>query len=162
MNRVALSAQEFPLPKWALRLKKYTRNVLNVLGKDKWDISVLLCGDKTISSLNSRYRKKNGATDILSFSLDEGEKFPGRGKRKYSEIIISLDSMRSNARRFKICEDEELRRLLIHGILHIDGMDHAGSLEPVGSLENKSEPMLLLQEKILARLSNEHIIKKDI
>ena len=164
MNKVALSAQEFPLPKWAGNLKKYTRNVLNVLGKDKWDISVLLCGDKTISSLNSSYRKKPGATDILSFSLDEGEKFPCCGSGKHGEIIISLESMRSNAKRYKISVDEELRRLLIHGILHLDGMDHSGSLEQEDSIEpgKKPEPMLYLQEEVLAQLSNEHIIGKDV
>jgi len=152
LNRVELSTEEFPMPKWAGNLKKFTKKTLAVLEKDKWDVSVVLCGDKTISALNSRYRKKAGPTDILSFDLDETDEFPGGGSRKHGEIIISLDSMRYNTARFNINEDEELRRLLIHGILHLDGMDHGSN--------DKNEPMLVLQEKVLTQLSNEFIIKK--
>jgi probable rRNA maturation factor len=123
---------------------------LEEINRDDWELSVLLCGDKTITELNSRYRNKEEPTDILSFQLgdtmQEGEKavfLPG-------DIIISLDSMRENAKYFKISEDEELRRLIIHGILHLDGMDHE-------TLE-KTEPMLVLQEEILDKLKDKHII----
>ncbi|MCL2043212.1 MAG: rRNA maturation RNase YbeY [Treponema sp.] len=155
MNRVALSAEDVPLPEWSKTLKSYTGKVLAELGKDKWDLSILLCGDKTITKLNRQYRGKDESTDILSFALDEGLLFPAAGKgnscrRLPGDIVISLDTLRENARRFKISEDEELRRLLIHGILHLDGMDHVSN--------KKTEPMLSLQEEILAKLSGESII----
>ena len=66
------------------------------------------------------------------------------------DIAISLDTLRENAGRFRISEDEELRRLLIHGILHLDGMEHPTNRE--------TEPMLQLQENILTKLSAGHII----
>ena len=156
MNRVDIGSSDFPLPEWSPKLKKYVKKVLSVLEKDKWDISILLCGDKTITALNKLYRKKARATDILTFSMEEGEKFPANNRlksRKTGDLVISLDSMRKNAKRFKIHEDEELRRLLIHGILHLDGMNHLNN--------NENEPMLRLQEEILIKLSGEHILKID-
>ena len=158
MNRVTMSAEEVPLPEWEKMLKNYTLKVLAELGRDRWDISILICGDKTITRLNNQYRGKNEATDILSFVMDEGELFPaagkgGSGRCLPGDIVISLDTLRENARRFKTSEDEELRRLLIHGILHLDGMDHASN--------KKTEPMLLLQEELLKRLSGESIVRSE-
>ena len=159
MNRVQVSSEEVPLPPWGRALKSFALNVLDALGRDKWDLSILLCDDETISELNSRYRGKAEATDVLSFALGEGEQFPtgpgnSRKRRLAGDIVISLDTLKENARRFKISEDEELRRLLIHGILHLDGMDHRSNKE--------TEPMLQVQERIMKSLSDERIIGRNI
>jgi probable rRNA maturation factor len=158
MNRVLVHAMEMQLPEWVKPLKLFVLKVLLVLKKDKWDLSILLCGDKTIQDLNKLYRGKDEATDILSFALGESKGFPSEGKRRSGrhtpgDIVISLDTMRENARRFQVEEDEELRRLLIHGILHLDGMDHKSN--------DESEPMLQLQEQILAKLSKKQILGRN-
>jgi len=158
MNRVMVHAAEIPLPEWVKPLKVFVLKVLLFLKKDKWDLSILLCGDKTIKDLNKIYRGKDEATDVLSFALGESDKFPSVKKRRSGrhlpgDIVISLDSLRENARRFKVTEDEELRRLLIHGILHLDGMDHKTNSE--------AEPMLRLQEQILAALSKKQILGRS-
>jgi probable rRNA maturation factor len=142
-----LSAEE-EMPKWGKSLKNYVHKVLKELEKDTWDLSVFLCGDIAIRELNSRYRGKPEATDVLSFSQDESnaKEFGKKTSRRLpGDIVISLDTLRENARRFGISEDEELRRLLIHGILHLDGMNHTSN--------KKTEPMLQLQERILIKLS---------
>jgi probable rRNA maturation factor len=150
MNRVNVNSEEIPLPSWSGAVCGYALKVLDEIKRDNWELSVLLCGDKTITALNSQYRNKNEPTDILSFSMgaavqegDETIYYPG-------DIVVSLDTLRENARYFETPEDEELRRLVIHGILHLDGMDHE-------TLE-KEEPMLALQEDILNKLKDEHII----
>jgi probable rRNA maturation factor len=151
MNRVEISAGEDPLPPWADAAKDFARQVLEKLGKDNWDVSVLFCDDAYIRSLNAHYRGRDEATDILSF--EPGETFPGgegQNRRPAGDIAISLDTLRENARYFDISEDEELRRLLIHGILHLNSMDH--------ETNNETEPMLALQEKILADLAGETIL----
>jgi probable rRNA maturation factor len=158
MNRVVVSAMDQDLPKWAGQLKMYALKVLAYLGKDNWDLSVALCGDQTMEALNSQYRGKAEPTDILSFSQDEGEQFPGgegegTGRSLPGDIVISLDTLRENARRFEVSEDEELRRLVIHGILHLDGMDHEDN--------NFIEPMLQLQERILTSLAGEYILESN-
>jgi probable rRNA maturation factor len=150
MNRILLSMEDEPPPRWGKSLKNYALKILAEIGRDKWDLSILLCGDRTMTSLNSRYRGKAEATDVLSFALADGEQFPRNCRRRLpGDIVISLDTLNKNARRFNISEDEELRRLLIHGILHLDGMEH--------KTNTKTEPMLQLQEKILTSLKDEYI-----
>jgi probable rRNA maturation factor len=155
MNRVAVNAKDLPLPKWGKPLKSFALKVLGRLGIENWELSVLLCSDKTISILNSAYRGKSGATDVLSFSLEEGQQFPAGssgGKRFLpGDIVISLDTLRENARLYKTGEDEELRRLLIHGILHLKGMNHKSN--------KKDEPMIRLQEEILTELAGQRILR---
>jgi probable rRNA maturation factor len=154
MNRVLLNAENEPPPRWGKTLKSYAQKVLAELGRDNWDLSILLCGDRTMSSLNSRYRGRAETTDVLSFAMGEGEQFPCKCRRRLpGDMVISLETLNENARRFKISEDEELRRLLIHGILHLDGMDHRTN--------TKTEPMLQLQERILAKLEGEYIVPTE-
>jgi probable rRNA maturation factor len=158
MNRVMVHAAEMELPKWVKSLKSFVLKVLLYLKKDKWDVSILLCGDKTMKDLNTIYSGKKEATDVLSFAFGENRDFPAEEKSRSrrhlpGDIAISLDSMKENARRFNIEEDEELRRLLIHGILHLDGMEH--------KTNDKTEPMLILQEKILSKLSKKRIIGRS-
>ena len=158
MNRVMVHAAEIPLPEWIKPLKDFVLKVLLFLKKDKWDLSILLCGDKTIKDLNTLYRGKAEATDVLSFPFGESREFPpdrGRRSRRHipGDIVISLDTLRENSRKFHVEEDEELRRLLIHGILHLDGMDH--------KTNDEAEPMLQFQERILAKLSNKQILGRS-
>jgi len=146
MNRVNFSAEEVPLPAWSKKAKTFVNGVLEYLNKDRWSLSVMFCADGRIKDLNQKFRKKNEATDILTFNLGETENgffLPG-------DIAISLDTLAENSAYFKVTPDEELRRLLIHGILHLDGMDH--------KTNGPGEPMLRLQEKILADLAGVHII----
>jgi probable rRNA maturation factor len=150
MNRVTVNAEEVVLPKWSASMRGFALKVLDEIKRDNWELSILLCGDKTITALNSQYRNKFEPTDILSFAL--GETIRERGKTFYlpGDIVISLDTLRENAKYFEEGEDEELRRLLIHGILHLDGMDHKTT--------DKEEPMLAFQEEILDRLKDERIL----
>jgi probable rRNA maturation factor len=151
MNQAAIHAGEIPPPPWAEMARAYALRVLEVLGKDNWELSVLFCNDAYIRSLNARYRRRDEATDVLSFCLGETIRGEG-GEARFlpGDIVISLETLRENARYFGIREDEELRRLLIHGILHLNGMDH--------ETNEKTEPMLELQEKILADLAGESIL----
>ena len=146
MNRVYFSVEEVPPPPWEERAKTFVLKVLHFLEKDKWDLSVLFCGNNCIRSLNVRYRNKDEATDVLSFFLGERE----RGRYLPGDIVISLEALKENADFFKVHPDEELRRLLVHGILHLDGMDH--------ETNDEEEPMLQFQEKIIARLAGERIL----
>ncbi|GHV46336.1 endoribonuclease YbeY [Spirochaetia bacterium] len=151
MNRVEVNAEEVPLPEWEGALKKFILKVLDRIARDSWDVSVLLCSDPYIKSLNERFRQKDEATDVLSFPLGETLADEEGGNRYLpGDIVISLDTLAENSRYFNIPRDEELRRLLIHGILHLDGMDH--------ETNNQTEPMLCLQEKILADLAGERIL----
>jgi probable rRNA maturation factor len=157
VNRVAVNAGEAPLPAWSESLSRYALKALAALGRDNWDLSVLLCGDETIKKLNAQYRGRDEATDVLSFELGVEEAGEDGGKRYLpGDIVISLDTLRENARYFEISEDEELRRLVIHGILHLDGMDHRTNGDAAAGGDD--EPMIALQENILAGLGEERIL----
>ena len=144
MNKVDVNAEEITLPPWSGSLCEYALKVLDEIERDNWELSVLLCGNKTITQLNGQYRNKPEPTDILSFNL--GAKVIDDDNVVYlpGDIVISLETLRENAGYFQTSEDEELRRLLIHGILHLDGMNHTTT--------DRNEPMLALQEEILKRL----------
>jgi probable rRNA maturation factor len=152
MNKVTVNSEDYPLPSWSGDMCCFAVNVLEEIKRKNWELSILLCGDKTITKLNAQYRNMNEPTDILSFNL--GETVQEGNKTVYlpGDIVISLDTLRENAKYFKTSEDEELRRLLIHGILHLDGMNH--------ETNGQSEPMLVLQEEILKKLEDKLIISR--
>jgi probable rRNA maturation factor len=151
MNRIEVNAEEVPLPSWSCRVIPFILKVLDRLDRDGWDLSVLFCDNTYIRSLNARFRHRDEPTDVLSFALGETLEEEDGGRRYLpGDIVISLETLAENARYFQASEDEELRRLLIHGILHLDGMDHNSNEE--------KEPMLQLQEKILAELAGESIL----
>jgi probable rRNA maturation factor len=136
---VLFSAEDVELPSWTPAAGGFIKSVLDNLGHKNWELSVLFCNNRYIKSLNTQYSNKDEATDVLSFTL--GEKASG-GRFLAGDIVISLDALEENTRFFKVSEDEELRRLLVHGILHLSGYDHETNEE--------NEPMLIEQEKILA------------
>jgi len=146
MNRVFFSSEEVPLPPWTRAAGSFIKAALRKLNIKNWELSVLFCDNKYIKSLNAQYRNKNEATDVLSFPL--GETDPS-GQYLAGDIVVSLDALEENSRYFNVTKDEELRRLLIHGILHLSGADHA---------TNKDiEPMLREQESLLAGLAEKVI-----
>jgi len=146
MNKVFFRAEEIEEPLWTKAAEAFIQSVLERINAKSWDLSVLFCGNRFIKSLNAQYRNKEEATDVLSFPL--GEKSPG-GRFLAGDIVISLDAVKENARFFKVSEEEELRRLLVHGILHLSGEDHATN--------GAQEPMLKTQEEILAALAGQRI-----
>ena len=135
MNAVEISVEGVDTPGWADRARDFALAVLERLGKDGWDLSILLCDDPFIKGLNSQYRDKDEPTDVLSF--EQGDEYVDEsGETWFSagDIVISVDSLMSNAREFGVTPDEELKRLLIHGILHLNGMDHATNSPDEGML----------------------------
>jgi probable rRNA maturation factor len=144
MNRVEIRAEGVALPCWAERAAEFAAAVCDKLCRDNWDLSVLLCGDAFIRDLNRRFRGRDEPTDVLSFPL--GEEFTENGEARYAsgDIVISLETLSHNSKAFNVDEDEELRRLLVHGILHLKGYDHATN--------SPDEEMLALQERLLASI----------
>lgn len=84
----------------------------------KGEVSVLLSSDETIRDLNRRFRKKNKATDVLSFpSADPSIGIAG-------DLAISIDTARRQAEAFGHSLREEIKILMLHGALHLAGYDH--------------------------------------
>jgi len=134
------------------RVFDFALNVLGYLKKENWDVSLHFCFDPFIQELNKTYRNIDSPTDVLSFEM--GESYVDEdGEARYvaGDIVISVDTLKKNANYFSVSENEELKRLIIHSILHLSGMDHSDN--------SKDQPMLILQEDILKLFSNVEIIK---
>lgn len=85
-------------------------------------VAIRLTGDAELRELNRRWRGIDRATDVLSFSYDEGGRPAGPAVN--GDLVISLDRTRAQARRFRVSPGRELARLVIHGALHLAGHDH--------------------------------------
>ena len=109
-------------------LENLAPEILNGLDRPEAELSVLLTDDSEIQSLNRQYRGIDNPTDVLSFSQLEGDVVPlENGPLLLGDIVISLDRAREQAMAFDVSVEEELRRLFIHGLLHLMGYDHEGS-----------------------------------
>ena len=150
-NRILISLQEdFSAPAWfdEEKISGYLQSLLEKLGYDGEEISILFCNDEYIQSLNKNYRDIDSPTDILSF--ENGEKYSDEEGDWLSagDIALSLETLPKNADYFKVSQNEELKRLLIHGVLHLNGYDHGEEhIEPGVA---PTDEMLVLQEKILS------------
>jgi probable rRNA maturation factor len=82
------------------------------------EIAIVLTGDAELRALNRRWRGMNRATDVLSFPYDD------RRGVVSGDLVVSMDRVRAQARRFRVTEGRELARLVVHGALHLAGLDH--------------------------------------
>ena len=130
MNTVAVALSGVAAA-WRTGTARCCRRALAAAGIDGWDLSVLLCSDAVIRDLNARYRGKDKATDVLSFSQAEGPRVARTGRRRIAgDLVISVETLRRNAAadgttgNRRADEEGELKRLVVHGILHLAGMDH--------------------------------------
>lgn len=157
-NRVLISVQEeLESPSWLDNVEPFVNLVMEKFGFDGEEISILFCNDEYMRELNNNFRGIDSPTDVLSFENgDEYEDEEGKWKCA-GDIAISLDTLPVNAAYFEQTENDEIKRLLVHGILHLNGYDH----EPE-HIEKGVEPvceMLVKQENLLKELKNESVIK---
>jgi probable rRNA maturation factor len=105
-------------------LRSRAARALQALSHTRSELSIALVDDDAIADLNSRYRGDSRATDVLAFSLVEGE-YADRGGNLLGDVVISVETAARQARRAHRGLDAEIARLLIHGMLHLLGYDHA-------------------------------------
>jgi probable rRNA maturation factor len=104
-------------------LARRARRVLAALGHARSELSITLTDDAGIAELNESWRGKRGPTDVLSFSLVEGDHAEHRGGL-LGDVVIGVPQAARQARRAHRGLDRELAHLAIHGILHLLGHDH--------------------------------------
>ena len=88
-------------------------------GRKVGEIGYMFVNDEKILEVNREYLGHDYYTDIITFDYDEGNRING-------DLVISLDTVRSNAEQFSKPYDEELHRVIIHGILHLCGINDKG------------------------------------
>lgn len=107
------------------RLKDCASRVLVRLNKENSNLSVVLADDMFVRKLNKKYRGHNSPTDVLAFSMLEGEhNSVDQTCCELGDVIISVQTAKKQAREYKHPLEKEIILLLIHGILHLLGFDH--------------------------------------
>ena len=108
-------------------LRKVARTVLAGEGVPAAELDVLVTDDATVQELNRTYAGEDEPTDVLSFSLQEGEQMVAApdGLLHLGEVIISYPTAERQARERGHPVQREVAHLLIHGVLHLLGYDHA-------------------------------------
>ena len=104
--------EEFP---WKARLEPLARKVLIEEGHPE-NVNIVMCSDQMVRELNHQYRKLDKVTDVLSFEWHEDYLL--------GEIYIAHDQVKRQAPKFGNTFYMELKRMIVHGLLHLSGYDH--------------------------------------
>lgn len=135
---ITYSADDVKMPKIRRRdITSWVKAVAASYGRRVGEIGYMFVSDEKILEVNREYLGHDYYTDIITFDYDEGDVING-------DMVISLDTVRTNAEQFGKSYDEELHRVIIHGILHLCGIDDKkpGEREIMEQAENKALGML--------------------
>ncbi|MCL2295044.1 MAG: rRNA maturation RNase YbeY [Spirochaetes bacterium] len=138
------------LKKKEKKIRLLCNKIFDTLNIKNWELSIVICDDTFIKFLNKEYRNSDEPTDVLSFSQME-DNFPAFGAKTIhaGDIVISIDTLKRNSGELGVDINEEFARLLLHGILHINGYTHSDN--------NPEQKMIIFQEEILKNLTGVEI-----
>ena len=135
---ISYNTENVAMPKIRRRdTTSWIKSVVASYGKRVGDIAYIFCDDEKILEVNRQYLHHDYYTDIITFDYTENDVISG-------DIFISLDTVRSNSEEQHTTYDEELHRVIIHGILHLCGINDKGpgEREIMEAAENKALAML--------------------
>ena len=114
---ITYHAEEIKMPVFPKRkTSQWIKTVTEKYSRRVGDISIIFCDDVKILEINKEYLNHNYYTDIITFDYSENNVISG-------DIFISIDTVRSNAEKYKEDYVIEMYRVIIHGILHLCGID---------------------------------------
>ncbi|MCF2558861.1 rRNA maturation RNase YbeY [Prevotella brevis] len=134
---ITYNAENVKFPKIKRReTTAWIKRVAASYGRKVGEIGYLFCDDEKILEVNREYLQHDYYTDIITFDYDEDDIISG-------DLVISLDTVKSNAELFHKNYNEELHRVIIHGILHLCGINDKGpgEREIMEAAENKALAM---------------------
>ena len=143
-------------------LRRTAEAVLSAARADNAELSLVLVSDRRMRALNRRYRKKDGATDVLAFPLTPTLSPAGRGKENISsppsgertkvrgqkppmllgDVVISIETAKRQASEFGHSLCDEVARLLVHAVLHLMGYDHERGPRDAALMARKEQAIL--------------------
>lgn len=117
---------------WIIRVAKSHDRIVG-------EITYIFCDDETILRVNRQFLSHDYYTDIITFDSSRGRLIRG-------DIYVSLDTVKSNAEQLGVSYDAELKRVIVHGILHLCGIDDKGPGEREIMEMNENKALSLLDE----------------
>ena len=137
---ISYSVEGVKRPNFPRRLTSaWIRRVAELHGKQVGNIAYLFCTEDRMLDTNRTYLQHDYYTDIITFDYSEGDTISG-------DIIISLETVRTNATQFGTTYPDELRRVIIHGILHLCGIDDKAPGARAIMERHENEALALLRE----------------
>ena len=133
----------------ARKIKKIALTILELVGEKNAELSLVLIGNLEMKKLNVRYRKKDYATDVLSFPV---EGIVLKETRLLGDVVVSVEKAAQQARALGHSSEQELVTLLIHGIVHLIGYDHERSAR-------EARAMRRVEKRIYRQLCERGVIK---
>ena len=133
----------YEIPKFGLdepRIINWIQKVVNGYQKRIEELNYIFCSDDYLRDLNIKYLKHNTLTDVISFDDSQGDALQG-------DIFISVDSVNENAEEFKVSFEEELNRVMIHGVLHFIGFKDKSPADEVKMRKAEDEALELIENK---------------
>lgn len=115
-------------------MKRTAKTILSALGCERASLSLLFTDDPVIHDLNRRWLKRDRPTDVISWAAEETGPCGLLG-----DIAISIDTAARQAEELGHSLEDELVRLLIHGILHLRGHDHVRGGKPAAAMRREEE-----------------------
>lgn len=122
--------------------KLWLENVALNEGKTLGDINIIFCSDPYILDVNQRFLQHTYYTDIITFDYCEGDILSG-------DLFISIDTVRDNSLFYHTDFNEELNRVIVHGILHLVGYDDHSESD-IAIIRSKEDQYLLLRTSLLS------------
>ena len=117
---ITYSTENVSMPKIRKRdTTAWIRRVAATYGRKIGEVGYMFCDDEKILEVNREYLQHDYYTDIITFDYNEGKQING-------DLVIRLDTVKSNAQLFNKPYEEELYRVIIHGILHLCGINDKG------------------------------------
>jgi probable rRNA maturation factor len=137
-------------------VRAFTRRLRAVLKLGCRELNVCFVDDRTIGRLNARYRRKSRPTDVLSFPWKEERSGNGQLSREFKgflgDVVISAEMARRNARAEGHSTANEIRWLILHGLLHLLGYDHETDRGEMTALEHSLRERLGITDVTAPRL----------
>ncbi len=137
---ISFYAEEIELPTINQEaVAQWVRAVAATYGKKVGDICYIFCSDEKILEVNRQYLQHDYYTDIITFDYTEKNKIAG-------DLFISLDTVKSNSETLHTPYNEELHRTIIHGILHLCGINDKGPGEREIMEANENKALAILPD----------------
>lgn len=118
------------------QFSQWISRVIQSEDKKEGDINYIFCDDEFILDINQKYLEHDYYTDIISFDYSVGNELHG-------DVFISIDRVRENAEDFNVTFEEELNRVIIHGVLHYCGYKDKSDEEALLMRSKEEEKMAM-------------------
>ena len=122
------------------RVSAWIKECAGLFLKEIGDLSIVFCSDDYVLKVNRQYLQHDYFTDIITFDYSEGDVLAG-------DLIISTDSVKSNACEFGVMFHVELLRVVVHGVLHLAGLKDKSKIEAAEMRRAEEKCLSLWYEK---------------